>query len=97
MESSTTRTVRDIELRGVLTSYQPAGAWASCGAVSNRDRSRFGTAPLCVGVVGDLLFNVHVLEFTGLEDFAALQAFHVFGVIIARNDLHARVLARFFH
>jgi hypothetical protein len=40
-------------------------------------------------------FDVHVFEFTGFKDVPTLHAFDVFSVFIARNDLHARVLARF--
>jgi hypothetical protein len=39
------------------------------------------------------LFDVHVLKFTGLEDFRAFQAFDKFGVFIAGNDPHTRMLA----
>jgi hypothetical protein len=39
------------------------------------------------------LFNAHVFQFAGLEDLAALQAFHKLGVFIAAYDLHTRVLA----
>jgi len=35
----------------------------------------------------------HVLEFTGLEDFAAFEAFHEFSVFFPGHDLHARMLA----
>jgi hypothetical protein len=45
-------------------------------------------------VAGGTLFDVHVLEFTGLEDLAALFAFYEFSFVVAANDLHARVLAR---
>lgn len=37
-------------------------------------------------------FDVHVLEFAGIKDFATLQAFHEFCVFIAGNNLHTRVL-----
>jgi hypothetical protein len=39
------------------------------------------------------LFDIHVFEFAGLEDLAALQAFHKFGVFFAGHNLHTRVLA----
>jgi hypothetical protein len=38
------------------------------------------------------IFNVHISEFAGFEDFAAFQAFHEFGVLFAGDDFHARVL-----
>ncbi|SPF40594.1 hypothetical protein SBA1_310004 [Candidatus Sulfotelmatobacter kueseliae] len=37
--------------------------------------------------------DVHVLEFAGLEDLAALLALDEFSVLIAAYDLHAEVLA----
>jgi hypothetical protein len=39
-------------------------------------------------------FDTHVLEFAGLEDFTALEAFYELGVFLATHDLHTRVLAR---
>src|SRR5450432_3968324 len=41
------------------------------------------------------LFDAHVFELAGFEDVAALHAFDVLGFLVARNDLHARMLARF--
>jgi hypothetical protein len=38
------------------------------------------------------LFDIHIAEFAGIEDVAALDAFNKFGVFIARDDLHAGVL-----
>ena len=38
-------------------------------------------------------FDPHVLEFTGLEDLPAFQAFNKFGIFVAGDDLNARVLA----
>jgi hypothetical protein len=40
-------------------------------------------------------FDLHVLEFTGLEDLAALPALNIFGLFVARYDLHLRMLAWF--
>jgi hypothetical protein len=40
-----------------------------------------------------LFFDVHILEFAGFEDFAAVLAFNEFGVLIAADNLHAKVLA----
>src|SRR5277367_5405910 len=37
-------------------------------------------------------FDGHIFEFTGFEDFAAFQTLHEFGVFLASNNLHARVL-----
>ena len=46
-----------------------------------------------LGFVGlRALFYRHVLEFTGLKDIAAFQTLDVLGVLIAANNLHARVL-----
>jgi hypothetical protein len=42
----------------------------------------------------DALFDVHVFEFTGLEDLAAVFALDEFGVFVAADDLHTRMLAR---
>jgi hypothetical protein len=39
-------------------------------------------------------FDRHVFEFTGFEDFAALEALDEFGVFLTGNDLHARVFTR---
>jgi hypothetical protein len=36
--------------------------------------------------------NRHVLEFTGFKDFPTFQTLDVFGVLVAADDLHARVL-----
>ena len=45
------------------------------------------------GFVGlRVLFDRHVLEFTGLKDIAAFQTLDVLGVLVAADDLHARVL-----
>jgi hypothetical protein len=41
----------------------------------------------------DALFNAHVFEFAGLEDFAALQALQEFGIFFTAYDLHARMFA----
>ncbi len=50
-----------------------------------------------LGFTLDALFDTHVLQFAGLEDFAALEAFHELGVFVAGDDLHAWVFAgRFF-
>src|ERR1700757_2150597 len=38
------------------------------------------------------LFDGHVLEFTGLKDVAAFDTLDVLGVLIAADNLHARVL-----
>jgi hypothetical protein len=37
-------------------------------------------------------FDAHVFEFTGFEHLAAFETFHEFGVFLAGDDLHARVL-----
>ena len=42
----------------------------------------------------DVLFDAHVLEFAGLEDLAALQAFHKLSVFFAAHNLHARMFTR---
>jgi hypothetical protein len=41
----------------------------------------------------DSLFDVHVLELAGFEDLAAIFALDEFGVFVAANDLHAKMLA----
>jgi hypothetical protein len=38
------------------------------------------------------VFDDHVLKLTGFEDVAALQAFDEFGVFLAGDNLHTRVL-----
>ncbi len=40
------------------------------------------------------LFDVHVLEFTGLKDIAAFDALNELGVILPRHNLNAGMLAR---
>src|SRR4051812_29516957 len=97
MESSTTRTLRDIRTPGAqqaisLPPHGQAGGEGHCRlSIPIWDSSR----KLGVGVVGDFFFDVHIFEFTGLEDFATLQALHVFSFFITRDDLHARMLAGF--
>ena len=39
------------------------------------------------------LFNLHISEFAGFEDFAALETFDKFGVFFASHNLYTRVLA----
>src|ERR1700756_3122725 len=39
------------------------------------------------------VLNVHVLEFTGLEDLAAFFALHEFRFLVAAHNLHTWVLA----
>ena len=43
------------------------------------------------------LFDGHVLELTGFEDFTTFLTFHEFAVFIARHDLHARMFALVVH
>jgi hypothetical protein len=57
-----------------------------------------------IGVRGLLLFVVrrgffdgHVLEFTGFEDFAALEALNKLRVLFARHDLNTRMLTLLDH
>ena len=40
------------------------------------------------------LFDVHVFEFAGLEDFPAFLALDKFAIFLAAHYLHARVFAR---
>jgi cysteine desulfurase len=63
-------------------------------AFSVRDFQRLnGSASKALGFLQFGLFDVHVFEFTGLKDLAALHAFYELGVFFAGNDLDARVLA----
>ena len=39
------------------------------------------------------IFDVHIFELTGLEDFAALFALDEFCILVAAHDLHAWMLA----
>jgi hypothetical protein len=73
--------MRLLSLRGDTTTVRGRAQGLSGGA---RQRSGF---PSC-GIV----FDRHVFEFTGLEDFAALFALDEFGVFFTGHDLHARVL-----
>ena len=43
------------------------------------------------------LFDIHVLEFAGFEDFAAFLALDELRIFIAADDLHARMLAGLVH
>ena len=38
-----------------------------------------------------LAFDLHVAEFAGLKDLAAILAFDVFGILIARDDAYSGV------
>ncbi len=44
-------------------------------------------------VVFDSLFEAHILEFAGFEDFAAFLALDEFRLFVAAYDLHAGMLA----
>jgi hypothetical protein len=46
-----------------------------------------------VGTLSAFL-DAHVLKLAGLEDFAALEAFHELRVFFTAHDLHPRMLAR---
>src|ERR1051326_2745209 len=47
-----------------------------------------------LGFIPELgFFDIHVLEFAGVEDVAALKALHKLGILVAGHDLHARMLA----
>jgi hypothetical protein len=46
------------------------------------------------GFVLGAFFNAHVLEFAGLKDFAALKAFHEFGIFVSAHNLHPWMFAR---
>jgi hypothetical protein len=70
-------------VRNKLSAFPGVGKQAEEGLVAGV-QYRCGTArELSVGVVGDLFFDVHVFEFAGLEDFAALQALDVLSFFIA--------------
>src|SRR5579859_4913015 len=43
------------------------------------------------------LFDIHVFEFAGLEDLAALLALDELGILVSADNLHAGVLTRLFH
>ena len=42
----------------------------------------------------DFLFDRHVFEFAGFEDVTAFLTFDVLRILVAGDDLHARVLAQ---
>jgi hypothetical protein len=42
-------------------------------------------------------FDIHVFEFAGLEDFAALLALDELRILVSADNLHARVLAGLLH
>lgn len=44
-----------------------------------------------------LLFDVHVLKFAGLEDFATFLAFNELRILVAAHDLHTRMLTGLLH
>ncbi|HKD91219.1 MAG TPA: hypothetical protein VKB56_04925, partial [Terriglobales bacterium] len=56
-------------------------------------KHRYATASRFLIVNLQMVFNCHVFEFAGLEDFATLLAFHEFGVFVARHNLHTRMFA----
>ena len=41
------------------------------------------------------VFDGHILELAGIEDFAALEALDKLGVFFSGHDLHTRMLALF--
>jgi hypothetical protein len=43
------------------------------------------------------LFDVHVFEFAGLEDFATLLALDELRILVSADNLHAGMLARLLH
>src|SRR6266850_5851443 len=47
-----------------------------------------------LGFLRELLFDSHIFELTGFEDFATLQALDEIGVFFAGYNLHARMAAR---
>jgi hypothetical protein len=67
---------------------------------ANKDKSlaeitsvtRLGDEEVSVVVLQCAFFDIHVLEFTGLEDFTAFFAFHELRVLIAAYDLNAQML-----
>ena len=44
-----------------------------------------------------MVFDSHVFEFTGIEDFSAFLALYKFRVLLTRDHTHARMLADLFH
>jgi hypothetical protein len=42
----------------------------------------------------DIFFDIHVLEFAGLEDLAAFLTLDKLRILVASYDLYARMLAR---
>jgi len=55
-----------------------------------------GTGVLEFGGAG-LVFDCHVFEFAGIENFSAFLALYKFRVLLTRNYTHARMLADLFH
>jgi hypothetical protein len=49
-----------------------------------------------LGLAFGAFLDAHILEFARLEDLAALEALHEFGVFFAADDLHARMFTRLF-
>jgi hypothetical protein len=41
----------------------------------------------------DVFFDLHIVEFLGVKDFATLQALYEFCVIMPGDDTYARVFA----
>lgn len=50
---------------------------------------------LFLGFVLSGFLNAHVFEFARFEYFATLEALYELGILVATDDLHARMLARF--
>ena len=42
-------------------------------------------------------FDGHIAELAGVEDFSAIEALDVFGIVFTRDNADSRVFARHFH
>jgi hypothetical protein len=103
MESSTTRATRAIK-GGGLHQHAPGSDTSrelqtEQAASASSDYLRHAAAPKWKSDLGFLgaLFEIHVFEFAGLEDLAALFTLDELRILVSADDLHAWVLARLLH
>src|SRR5260370_32219178 len=67
-----------------------SGDTGRLGEYGSRDRAQ---EEALFRLAVNLLFDGHILKLAGLEHLAALQAFDVLSVVVARNHLYLRVAA----
>jgi hypothetical protein len=76
--------------KGLQVTFVTTRVWSTLPAVLEGENQQ-GSVLEFVAELG--LFDVHILEFAGIKDFATLEAFHEFRIFITGHDLHTGVLA----